>query len=325
MSGKKPEKPEKSERQGKQEQQSWDNVRHTATKTELQASQDPMIQDLISKSQNFDPALIVQQGDLIGRVFRLPEGKTVVGRHPSAQIQIHQRAVSGNHAEIRRLGNTIVIEDLKSMNGSFINGTRISSPVTLRAGDLIKIGASVFRFAERESETALTESLHDQMTRDGLTGVFNRSYLTKALNAAIEVARTGYPLCLVMIDLDFFKKINDTHGHVAGDFVLAETCRLLMESVVRTDDVLGRYGGEEFMLIMSEASLESALQVAERIRSTIEGHLYHFESKRISVTASLGVAQWKPKFKSAETFIQAADECLYRSKSSGRNRVSSIQ
>ncbi|MEO5666730.1 MAG: GGDEF domain-containing protein, partial [Bdellovibrionota bacterium] len=137
-----------------------------------------------------------------------------------------------------------------------------------------------------------------------------------------EVAKSGFPLSIVIFDLDHFKRVNDTYGHIAGDYVLKETTRVIKETVVRSEDILGRWGGEEFLLIMPDAKLEVAVGVAERIRKTMEMHDFVFSGMKIPVTASLGVAIWIPALKTAEDFLEVSDQLLYKSKQDGRNRVS---
>jgi len=307
-----------SSKKGDAKSQDWEKIRHTGTKTEVGSINDTQAQALF----RYDPALIVIQGDLVGRVFRIPEGKINIGRHAGCHISVSQRLVSSNHAELRRVELGVILEDLNSTNGTLVNGNLVKHPVGLKPGDLIKIGNTVFKYVDKELDAQFSEELHKQSTRDALTNVFNRAYVMKALGASIEVAKSGFSLCIVLIDLDHFKKINDTHGHVAGDFVLKESCRLLLENVVRSDDSLGRYGGEEFIVVMPDCSLSDAAGVAERIRKTLESHEFIYEGKKIPVTASLGVLQWLPKFTSPEDFIQSCDELLYKSKQNGRNRVS---
>jgi diguanylate cyclase (GGDEF)-like protein len=305
------------------EDSNWEKVRHTATRTEVQTAADTAVQELFQQAEKPDPALIVIQGDMIGRVFRIKEGRNIIGRHPNCAITVHQRAVSGFHAEITRSEKGVILQDLQSTNGTVHNKQKIARPVALRPGDLVKVGGSVFKYVESKLDAAFTENLHQQVTRDPMTGVYNKGYALKALSSSMEIAKAGYPLSVIMFDLDHFKKINDTHGHLAGDFILKEVCRVLIDSVVRVEDVLGRFGGEEFMVIMPDCAIEAAESVAERIRKTLEGHDFDFEGKKIPVTASIGVCSWVPSFKTPEDMIAIADQLLYKSKQAGRNRVSS--
>jgi two-component system cell cycle response regulator len=316
-------KDSKSKKQDSSVANPWEKIRQTGTKTEVATSADTRAHELLQQAEKIDPSLIVIQGDLVGRVFRIPLGRMSIGRHATCQIQVSQRLVSTVHAEIRRNEHGVIIEDLNSTNGTLVNKGLLKQPIPLGAGDLIKIGNTVFKYVDKELDSNFSEELHKQMTRDPLTNAFNRAYIMKALSASMDIAKSGYPLSIVLIDLDHFKKINDTHGHIAGDYVLKETCRILQDTVVRADDVLGRYGGEEFIVVMPNCSLQDAVGAAERMRKTLESHPFEFSKAKIPVTASLGVLQWKPKFESNEDFIGACDVLLYQSKNAGRNRVTS--
>jgi two-component system, cell cycle response regulator len=296
-------------------------TRLTATRTEILTSPGAHAQELLNQAKKNDPSLIVVQGELLGKVFRLREGRNTMGRHPKSDICLQQRAVSAEHAYLIRNGKKIHLVDNKSTNGTFVNGQQVKGEVTLKSGDQVKVGTCVFRYADSLLDTQLVESLHEKGTRDQMTGALNKTAMLNSLESAIEVARGGYHLSLIIFDLDHFKKVNDVYGHIAGDYVLIEVCKVLRESVIRQDDILGRFGGEEFILIMPDSNLEAAMNVAERIRKQIEEHNFTFDGKKMPVTTSLGVITWKPQFKKATQMIEAADELLYRSKNDGRNRV----
>ena len=299
----------------------WEKLRHTATKTEIAPGGDTTAKDLLAEAEKKDPAFVVIQGDMVGRVFRLKKGLNLIGRHPDSDILIQQRAVSSSHSEIRVTEDTAILSDLQSTNGTLLNKTKIDRPVVLQAGDLVKVGSYVFKYIDNRLDANFSESLHQTMVTDPLTGAFNKGYILKALASAIEVARTGFPLSLVIFDLDHFKKVNDTYGHIAGDHVLKDTCKVVKESGIRTEDMLGRFGGEEFMIVMPDAAIETASRVAERIRSSIESHAFEYGGTRIPVTASLGVVSWSPAYDVPDKMIEAADQLLYKSKQGGRNRV----
>ena len=157
---------------------------------------------------------------------------------------------------------------------------------------------------------------------DSLTKIFGRRYVEAWLETEYaRVKRYNTDLALVLFDIDHFKKINDTYGHQAGDFVLQELAATV-KSVIRQADVLGRYGGEEFLVCMPETKVEKALLSAERIRKGVEEKEFIYDGKKIPVTISLGVASFRqmPEDK-VSRFIKDADEALYFSKEHGRNRV----
>ncbi len=174
-----------------------------------------------------------------------------------------------------------------------------------------------------ELQQALLEAknkLRELSMHDALTGIFNRRAVLERLHAEMSRAeREGNPLSIAMLDIDFFKKVNDTHGHNAGDEVLKEFVRRVLASV-RPYDVLGRYGGEEFLLILVKTSLDTAKLVFERVRETIAGEPFIFEGTSIEITVSIGGALRKDGEK-VDVFIDRADKALYRAKEEGRNRV----
>jgi two-component system, cell cycle response regulator len=168
---------------------------------------------------------------------------------------------------------------------------------------------------------ARTEALTAAASTDGLTGLPNRRRLDERAAEAIAVAdRYGRPLACLMIDVDHFKKINDTYGHAAGDAVLRETARRLC-SVCRSADFVGRYGGEEFTVIMPETDLEGAVAAGERIRAILAAQPVQATGNDIWVTASVGVAGWEPGVRAPDDLYTPADRALYRAKQLGRNRV----
>ncbi len=166
--------------------------------------------------------------------------------------------------------------------------------------------------------------LLDRMSKtDILTEISNRRHLMERFNNELERAkRAGNSLCCIMMDVDHFKAINDTFGHLKGDDVLRELAKILKDSI-RTYDVVGRYGGEEFMIILPDTNLENAAKLAERIRQKVESDLGNKSnlSASNSVTISLGLTGMRDDDTSFETIIKRADEALYRAKESGRNRV----
>jgi diguanylate cyclase (GGDEF)-like protein len=158
--------------------------------------------------------------------------------------------------------------------------------------------------------------------RDGLTGLYNRRAFTELLGAAIanEDRRPSGSLGLVILDLDHFKKLNDTYGHPAGDAALRSLARLL-DQHLRKGDQAARYGGEEFVVILPGSDAEHTFGAAERLRSALEKHRFVFEGARIPLSASLGVAIWPGDSREPEPLLAAADRALYAAKQAGRNRV----
>jgi diguanylate cyclase (GGDEF)-like protein len=170
------------------------------------------------------------------------------------------------------------------------------------------------------------EALREQATHDSLTGLLNRACILDTLNS--ELARAGresQPLALLLVDLDRFKQINDTHGHLAGDAVLREAARR-MKGAVRRYDAVGRYGGEEFLIVLPGCSLSDAGAQAERIRLSVCGEPFHTTGGALPVTCSIGVAcRPAPSPVDAANLVREADLALYRAKDNGRNRVEALE
>lgn len=169
----------------------------------------------------------------------------------------------------------------------------------------------------------LNSSIRELAIRDGLTGLYNFRYFQEAIQS--EVARSkrhSRPFCLIMLDVDHFKKYNDEHGHVAGDEVLRNIGRLLTERMRRTD-IVARYGGEEFVIILPEVKRTDGLPVAEDVRRRIEAFPFkNGETQPLGrVTISLGLAEFPTDGEGQRKLIENADEALYLAKSAGRNRV----
>ena len=164
--------------------------------------------------------------------------------------------------------------------------------------------------------------MYESALRDGLTKVFNKKYFTDYLEKEFAfAARHKGPLALIFLDIDHFKKINDTHGHPAGDFVLAELSQMMAE-LLRTEDVLARFGGEEFTILCRGSDQNGAKIVAERLRRAVEERKFTFGGKEIPVTISLGIAAVpESNVSDHSAFLAAADKALYEAKRSGRNRV----
>jgi diguanylate cyclase (GGDEF)-like protein len=222
-------------------------------------------------------------------------------------------------------GGAPVLSDMGSTNGTYINGKRVSRH-NLQNGDKIQISSStIIKFGlGDEGERLFHDEFYNMANMDAATGVYNKQFFLKRLEEEFAYAkRQGGNMSLVMCDIDFFKKVNDTHGHMAGDFVLQQVAAALKETV-RSEDVLARYGGEEFIIILRQIDEEGAFLLGERIRARVAEKAMEFEGTKIPVTMSFGLASVEDtSIESAEALIAAADEFLYMSKEGGRNRVTS--
>ncbi|HEY8428495.1 MAG TPA: diguanylate cyclase, partial [Sandaracinaceae bacterium] len=191
----------------------------------------------------------------------------------------------------------------------------------LRRGDQIKIGDTIVKFLSgSDLEAQYHETIYRMTIIDGLTQIHNKRYLMEMLEREIPRARRhSRPLSVVMFDIDHFKGINDTYGHLAGDYVLKEVATLV-KNRLRPDDIVGRYGGEEFCALLPETTLAGAASIAEDLRRRIQERRFVFEGEAIPVTVSLGCSELGGDM-DVTTLVRIADEKLYDAKRSGRNRV----
>lgn len=268
-------------------------------------------------------ALVVIYGLELGRKYDLGAERTVVvGRSSKADIQIDQESVSRNHARIGSDGKSVTIEDLGSTNGTYVNDEPIEGEYQLRNGDLIKIGRTIFKYiAGGNIEAAYHDEIYRLTTVDGLTQVFNRRYFEETLEREISRCnRYARDLTLILLDIDHFKKINDTYGHLAGDYVLKQLASTL-KARIRREDIFARFGGEEFALLLPEVDPKGAIIMAEKARRLVETQKFHFDNQAIPVTISVGLSTLSATQKDGAELIRAADQKLYEAKNAGRNRV----
>lgn len=192
----------------------------------------------------------------------------------------------------------------------------------MRDGDQLKIGRTIFKFiVSGNMEAQYHEEIYRLMTVDGLTELHNKRYFNEAIDReASRSQRYNRTFSLVLFDIDHFKKINDTFGHLAGDAVLRQLGALVQKRV-RRDDVPSRTGGEEFSVIVPEIDREGALLLGEKLRAAVEGAGFRFENTHIAVTISVGVAEWDASIVDPQDLVKRADEFLYEAKRTGRNRV----
>ena len=265
--------------------------------------------------------LIYPPGGEMGRRFELNADEIVLGRGSDCDVQIDRDSVSRRHARVFRVADQWMVEDLGSTNGSYVNDVPVQrSP--LRDSDFLKVGAAIFKFLTGAGvEASYHEEIYRMTIVDGLTGAHNKRYFLEFVEREIaRCARYGRPLSLLMFDIDHFKKINDTHGHLTGDYVLKEMTRRLLERV-RKEELLARYGGEEFAAVLPETDHDGAMQFGEAIRGLVGESAFEYEGDMISVTISVGVHTLTGQNVEVDAFIKLADENLYRAKRGGRDRV----
>ena len=277
-----------------------------------------------------DACLVVINGVDLGKKYSLAQNSTLLGRSSKVDIQIDEDSISRNHAVIENYGEDIVVRDLNSTNGTFVNDGMISHH-RLADGDQIKIGHTIFKFLSGSNiEAAYHDEIYKLTTTDGLTQTFNKRHFLRELEREISrCVRYNRGLALVMCDIDHFKGINDTYGHLAGDYILRHVS-LRVQSYIRRDDIFARYGGEEFALVLPEVDKAQAVQTAKKLRRVIEAEPFLFDKLSIQVTMSMGVAHLDEySVKSGLPidqlnsfgFIKLADDRLMQAKAQGRNRV----
>lgn len=276
------------------------------------------------------PCLILYSGDDAGRRFDLRPGSHLIGRSVEAGIRIEHPGISRRHAELLVVGKEVVLRDLGSSNRSIVNGAAVEAPVELRQGDLVQLANVVLRFHDSNSLDAL---LHDRIyrlaTTDPGTGCYNRKVLKETLERELTRARRHrHPLSVICFDLDHFKRVNDTHGHAAGDQLL-RACAERVQQGLRGGDVLCRVGGEEFTALLPDTSLMQAEALAERLRAAVDGQPFDLAAGGAPAlpyhqTVSLGVAELDDDLADGHALLELADRRLYAAKHGGRNRVVSF-
>jgi two-component system cell cycle response regulator len=271
--------------------------------------------------------LIVLSGGIPGAMLRLSPGGSRLGRSADNTIQLPDASISRYHSYlgIDEEGQ-VRLTDLGSTNGTFLNGRRLpeNTPVRLQDGDRLQLGASVILKYIRPDpcEEQFQREMFERTVRDPLTGLYNRAFFLAQFGPLVDRgALKGLGTAVLMLDIDHFKRINDTHGHDVGDAVLREVAGVLRQAT-RTDDLVARYGGEEFVVALPVAAPDQATERAERVRSTLASRRILAGGVPLRVTASLGLAFTPPgRPRSVSALIATADRGLYQAKNSGRDRT----
>jgi diguanylate cyclase (GGDEF)-like protein len=271
--------------------------------------------------------LLVLSGKHVGELHRLaPGGQLVLGRSEDAGVVLDDDGISRHHAMVLAEGSSATLQDLGSRNGTWVGDEKVTRRA-LVDGDRIRLGFSTdlkFTFAD-EREAAVQRDLVASTYREPLTDLHNRRYFQEALGADFASARRhGRPLSLLLLDIDRFKLVNDTHGHLAGDEAL-RTVAAVLRSCVRREDHLARIGGDEFA-VLAESGESGALLLAEKLREAVEQARCPLPGGRsLSVTVSMGIAAAhglpgeEPGWGERDLYT-AADLALRRAKQEGRNR-----
>jgi len=290
-----------------------------ANKTNLRATQ----RHLTTPEQRDRALLVRTDAQNAGQVLKLDGPRYGLGRHPDNQACIDDDGISRYHARITVEADKYWVEDLGSSNGTYINGRRVTS-CELNNGDTLNLGPRVsFRFSSATAhEERVLKQLYESSVRDPLTGAFNRHYFSSQLSSEVAyAARHETPLSVILLDIDFFKKVNDTQGHLGGDAALVHLTNVFAKGL-RTEDLLSRYGGEEFVILLRGTPVERAFAVADRLRVSLETQPVVHGDASFRVTASFGCASLTCCAAALpEVLLETADRRLYRAKDTGRNRV----
>lgn len=273
--------------------------------------------------KNIPPAIVLLVGkpELIGKQWLLASEIEILGRSSSSSIIINDSSISKSHLKFQITAEHIVsVIDLQSTNGLIINSQKQTplQPIALKNNDQIKLGNLVFKFLEKGNvETVSSSKIYQKSLIDSLTNISNKAAFESNITSRMLLKN---PFSLIIFDIDHFKKINDTYGHLCGDFILTEMSKFISENLIRDEDFLSRYGGEEFCLIVPQ-KISLAQEIAERLRKSIDNYNFNFQDKELHVSISLGVTEKNISDTLWADVFDRADKALYKSKANGRNKV----
>lgn len=233
------------------------------------------------EAQQKSAALLVVGGDLNGTLFDLIEVMTGVGRNADNAIALEFNGVSRYHFKLHVSGETHVLEDCGSKNGTYLNNKKVEGNTPLAKGDIIKIGSIALKYLPKGDPERLTyDKLNLEANTDKHTGCYNKTYFNNRITVEVNKSKvTGDPLSLIIFDLDHFKKLNDNFGRDAGDYVLKEMAQIIRSNGIREQDAFARYGGEEFVILLPKTNLKQSFEIAERLRKLIESKEFMYDGK----------------------------------------------
>lgn len=270
-------------------------------------------------------SLLVLAGSEIGREYPLNQGEMILGRSLSADIRLDTPMISRKHAVITRHGEpgevpTLEITDLQSSNGTLVNGAQVDS-ATLQNGDRIQLGDVVLKYSiEDPVESHFHRHIHHRLNHDDLTGLMTMEAFRRRLELALQVG--PWPLVVVMTDLDGLKKVNDTHGHLAGRMVIREMGEMIRQTL-RPADYGALYGGDECVFLLPGTTEAQARDLLESLRLKIETTVFEHHGRNFGVTISQGLCEATGPGDQVQDLIAAADSALYIAKADGRNCIRS--
>lgn len=312
---------------------SGDHTNDDSEQTQLRLVQQPSASPMERR-----PALVSLRGELLAVPIPLDRDEVTLGRALEADVRINDTRASRLHARIiveRNAGPgsvRCIIRDLASTNGTLINGQPLTEAV-LSEGDKISIGDQLFRFDMLdEIDREFQQQIHRLISHDELTGLLtSKSFFSELRREAAKAEVKSHPFCVLMMDVDHFKQVNDTYGHLVGSQTLEEIGGVIKRAL-RAGDVAARFGGEEFAAFLLDADYAQGLVAAERVRSAVQN--YEFSAARrdapaptgtLRITISIGIASFPDDAKDPIELIELADSALYRAKRGGRNRISAYR
>jgi len=278
------------------------------------------------------PVLVALGGELLAAPIPLERPEVTLGRALDAHVRINDQKASRLHACIStevdsNSGTTIFkVRDLNSTNGTLLNGRPVTEAV-LNHGDKILVGNQLFRFELLdEIDRAFQQQIHRLIGHDELTGLLSsKSFFTELSREAARAEELSHPFCVLMMDLDHFKAVNDNYGHLAGNRTLQDV-GVIIKAALRSGDVAARFGGEEFAAFLLDADYLQGLVAAERVRRGVEEAVFsaaaeaaHPTAERFHLTVSIGVACFPDDARDPIRLVELADSALYRAKRNGRN------
>jgi diguanylate cyclase (GGDEF)-like protein len=280
------------------------------------------------------PVLISLKGELLATPIPLERDSVTIGRALDADIRLNDSKASRLHAQIWTHSDAssstlrFGIKDLGSTNGTIVNGKNVSETL-LNDGDKILIGDHLFRFEMLdEIDREFQQQIHRLIGHDELTGLLtSKSFFTELRREVARAEEESMPFCVLMMDLDHFKQVNDMYGHLVGSRTLQDM-GVVIKASLRSGDVAARFGGEEFAAFLLDADYAQALVAAERVRRSVEAHLFSSANSAsvdpgagFHITISIGIAAYPDDAKDPIQLVEMADSALYRAKRSGRNAI----
>ena len=285
--------------------------------TAVRKSVDQIKQEMLSK----EACLVVIYGPDLGRKFTLTNQSLTVGRVDGCEVQLEEPEVSRSHCKVVCRNGEVILHDLSSTNGTYVDD-KLVDVAPLENGSLVRIGGTILKFlASGNLESTYHEELFNLTTRDGLTQTHNKRFLMDSLQREVgRSKRYGRPLSLMMLDIDHFKLVNDVFGHLAGDHVLKHMVEVIKERI-REQDIMARFGGEEFVVILPEIHHQGSMICAEKIRRLVEDTRFIYDGSKIPVNVSIGVVSSKKGTHDADDLLRIVDANLYEAKRRGRNQI----